>query len=504
MTRRLRWLVALLLAFAGSLPALPAAAAPQYTGPHWVASWGSPMAWGYGEASQVSVRQVVPLSVGGSDLRVRISNVFGNTPMIIGAATVGRQQQGAALVPGSVEPLTFSGASSATVPVGQVITSDPLVYPTTAGEVLEVSLYVPNTELVSVHPCCTSTPFSYFTPNGAGDRVAAVDAAAFPDAQQWSRWVDAVDVYGTAPSAVVAFGDSITDGFHTSLRWSDVLIHRLSVLPPSQRPAVINEAITANTAGNVPHDDALLGGGPPGVDRLARDVLDQPGARTMIVLLGTNDLWFGATAAQVEASLTTIADEARAAGVEPIGVTLLPRWGSLRWTAQDQLELQAVDAWIRTSPTFPVVLDWANVVADHYNGACFLNVMYPPFDSGDHLHPNPAGQTAMADSIPTQILGTRAVPPVPELVQAVPTAGCPVGPTVIYHTTAAVHSSPAPSVAASPSASPSPSPPAASPSDAPRALAANSSGPSPWVVGAVVALIALIVGWLLGRRSGAS
>lgn len=506
MTRRLRWLFAFLLTLGvGFLPALPATAAPESSGAHWLASWASPMAWGFGEAAQVTVRQVVPLSAGGSQMRVRVSNVFGNTPMDVADATVGRQQQGAALIPGSVVPLTFSGARSVVIPVGQVVLSDPLTYPTTAGEVLEVSLYVPNTELVSVHPCCTSVPFSYFTPNGAGDRTSALDAAAFADAQQWSRWVDAVYVYGRAPSTVVAFGDSITDGFHTPLRWSDVLIRRLSVLPGSQRPAVINEAITANTAGDVPNDDAMKGGGPAGVVRLARDVLDQPAARTMIVLLGTNDLWFGATAAEVEASLTTIADSARKAGIEPIGVTLLPRWGSLRWTAKDQLELDTVDAWMRSSPTFPVVLDWAGLVADHYNGACDLNLMYPPFDSGDHLHPDPAGQTAMADSIPTQLLGAPAVAQVPELVNLTPTPNCPVGPTVIYHTTSVTRAqSPAPSPSPSAPASASPSPAASlpSPSDSPQAIAAKPSSSSRWLVfGAFALVVAVGAGWLLGRRS---
>ncbi|MST35304.1 SGNH/GDSL hydrolase family protein, partial [Acidimicrobiaceae bacterium USS-CC1] len=150
-------------------------------------------------------------------------------------------------------------------------------------------------------------------------------------------------------------------------------------------------------------DDSRTGGGEAGMTRLARDALAQPGVDRVFLLLGTNDLWFGATAAQVIAGYRDILAQAGAAGVPVIASTLLPRSSGGRevWTPAMEAARRAVNNWILHSGAFAAVIDLAEVVGDVYDGACRPDVMFPPYDSGDNLHPDTAGQVAMADAIPT-------------------------------------------------------------------------------------------------------
>ncbi|MHB8451033.1 MAG: GDSL-type esterase/lipase family protein [Mycobacteriales bacterium] len=434
MTRRQRWraaLAAVVLAGAGLGIGAPAASAANPT--RWSTAWGSAMAWGYGYSYDVTVRQLADLTLGGQLIRVRLSNAFGSAPLTIGAASIGLQSAGPTEVAGSLRPLSFDGESEVTIPRQGLVTSDPVAFPVQPGDTVEVSIYVPGWALVSVHPCCNAVS-SYYTANGGGNLTGETAARGFTLANPWGRWLDAVQVAGgPAHRVVVAFGDSITDGFHTPLRWTDVLVRRMAYLPPDERLGVVNEAITANTLTAVTPSFALLGGGPPGVLRLTRDALSQPGVHSMVLLLGTNDLWFGATADEVIAGLQSVLAEARAADVIVVGSTLLPREGSERWTPAAEVYREEVNRWIRTSGAFPVVVDLGRVVADRYNGACDPLRMFPPYDSGDHLHPGPAGQTAMANAIPTQLLGGGNAPTVPPLVAVQATPGCDDGPIVVVN-----------------------------------------------------------------------
>jgi len=397
--------------------------------PVWRVAWGSAMAWGYGTAHDVTVRDLATLGVGGEAVRVRISNVFGNEPLVIGAATVGLDAAGTAIVPGTLHQLTFAGHSGASIPVGRYIYTDPASMGVSAMQTLAISLFVSDTELGSVHPCCTKIA-SYFTPNGGGDLTGSVTGAGLSVASPWTRWVDAVDVLqSTGKGSIVVVGDSITEGFNSTLRWTDVLQQRIDKLPTSQQQAVVNEAITANALTSVVPTDDKTGGGPSGLTRLARDALDQSGVSEVIVFLGTNDLWFGATAGQLIAGYEQAIALVHQARLPIVAVTLLPRATNHDelWTPLDQSELEQVDNWITTSGAFDGVLDLAPTVADVFNGACTPNVMFPPYDSGDHLHPNAAGQIAMADAIDQSVLQLPALPQVAAPVRVTPTPNCSGG-----------------------------------------------------------------------------
>jgi len=421
-------MLAAIAASTGSGWARGASGAPEVA-PAWLVSWASPMAWQYGVARDATVRELARLSIGGRSLRVRVSNAFGTAPVTFAAGSVGISAGGAALDPGSARPLRFSGAPGITLAAGQMAYSDPVQLTVVAGQTLDMSLFVAGVAPVSVHPCCQSPVRSYFTPNSGGDRVGEPSGAPFSLADGWVRWVDAVDVSGAqAGGAVVVMGDSIADGFNTPLRWTRVLNDRIQQLPPTDQVGVINEAITANTLTATAVNDSTTGGGPPGIERLGRDVLSQPGLRTVVVAEGTNDLYFGATGAQVISGMQQVIAAVHAAGVRVIGTTILPRSGSEAWIAPKEAYRRQVNAWIRTSGAFDGVIDLAHVTGDVYNGACSPQQMYPPFDSGDHLHPNPAGQTAMADAVQTSAFGIPDAPPAPPLASTRPTPGCPAPP----------------------------------------------------------------------------
>jgi lysophospholipase L1-like esterase len=415
----------------------PASTAPP--APVWQVAWASAMAWA--EPAQLvsnsTVRTLVSVPVDGSALRVRISNRFGNAPLVVGSATAARSAGGAALVAGTTVPIHFGGAVSVTVPAGGSVTSDPVPMAVTAPEILAVSLYVADRDTVTAHyPCCEPATPSFLALDGTGNLVTRTTPLgfAFPGP---SRLVDALDVLRPDPPAgaaargsIVVLGDSITDGFRSTARWTDFLQKRIDALPAAERVAVVNEGNTANALTPVIPSDATTGGGPPGIQRLSDDVLTLPGVSTVVLFLGTNDLFFGATAQSLIAGYQQAAAVAHAHGVRIVGVTLLPRLGSERWTPARQQELATVNQWLLTNHVLDGVIDLATPMADMYNGACRPTALFPPYDSGDHLHPNAAGDVAMADAVPPSVLGLPRLPLVPPLVVARPTPRCAGAPGI--------------------------------------------------------------------------
>jgi len=395
----------------------------------WQIAWGSAMAWGYGVATDVTIRDLVTVTVGGSAIRIRFTNIYGNAPLKVGEATVGLSAGGSKVIEGTMRFLTFNGMPSVNVPQGQSLYSDPLAMPVQGGETLAITFYVDAPDLVSQHTWSPST-VSYFTPNFGGNITNSYESTGFTLNGNEMRWIDAIDVSPTTNNgAIVVIGDSISDGFHSAVSWTQVLQSRIDSLQLSERRPVINEAITANALlPSTPtfRTDEFDGGGEPGLNRFARDALTQSGVSEVVLFLGTNDLWFGASAHSVIQGYKAAIAMAHAAGVRIIGATLIPRKSSVKekWTLKDQVNIERVDHWIRTSNAFDGVIDFASVVSDRFNGQCLSTSMFPPYDSGDHLHPNPAGQTAMGNAIDPSVLRLPPMATVPALVDVTNTSNC--------------------------------------------------------------------------------
>ena len=342
-----------------------------------------------------TVRDIVRTSIGGSDLQVKLSNVFGSQPVTFGDVSVGVVQSGAALVPGSSQELTFSGNTSVTVPAGAEVLSDPLPGNVPAQSNLAVSIFVQGASgTVTGHNLATQTNFV----STDGDHVGDDAATAFTTTT--TRWPYLDGLIVNEPKnvgTVVALGDSITDGFRSTVgadnRWPDFLARRLLTKPASQQYGVLNEGISGNKI-------LTDGAGVSALNRFDRDVLAQPNAKTIIFLEGINDLSGGATADQVIAGDRQLIARAHAANRCIIGATLTPFGTS---SANEQAEVITVNNFIRSSGEFDSVVDFNKAVADPSDP----NRMLPAFDSGDGLHPNDAGYQAMANAINLKALSCK-------------------------------------------------------------------------------------------------
>jgi lysophospholipase L1-like esterase len=368
---------------------------------HWVGTWSaSPQA--APTAAPINgqtVRQILRTSVGGDRVRVRFSNAYGAGPLQIGSAHVAISTGGASIAPASDRVLTFNGSPTISIPAGALAVSDPVRLDVPALGDLAVSLYLPgNVVPATQHSLGTQTNHI----SVPGDFTAAVTLAGATT--QAYYFLSGVDVRASKKTrAIVAMGDSITDGFASSVdanrRWPNRLAERLQAHPGKARLAVLNAGISGN---RVLHDFI----GTNALARLDRDALVQTGAKYLIVLEGINDIGipglFGLAAEQVSAEQIIqghrqIIDRARAMGLKVYGGTLTPFEGFFPgyYTAAGEAKRQAVNHWIRTSKAYDAVIDFDKVVRDPAHPTRFL----PAYDSGDHLHPGDAGYRAMADSI---------------------------------------------------------------------------------------------------------
>ena len=340
-----------------------------------------------------TLRQVIHLSVGGSRIRVRLSNVFGDGPLAIGAARVAHSAGGSAIDSATQRALTFGGADSVTIPAGQAATSDPLDYQVAPLSNLALTLRIGAAPAaLSGHPGSRTT--SYLE---AGDRVAA---AAMTDAATTEHWyvIGGLDVVAEG-AAVVTLGNSITDGRGSGTdrddRWPDNLARRLQADPRTQQVSVLNAGIGGNKI--------LAGGlGPTALERLDRDVLEASGVRWVVLLEGVNDIG-GASepgaatdmARELIPAYRRIMQQVRGRGLRIYGATITPFGGSFYDSDEREQARQIVNRWIRTSGSFDAVIDFDAVARDPANP----RRLRPALDSGDHLHLNEAGYRTMADAI---------------------------------------------------------------------------------------------------------
>ena len=338
-----------------------------------------------------TLRQVVQVSIGGKRLRVRFSNAFGATPATLSAAQIALSAGGSSIQTNNDKALTFQDRSSVTIPAGEAVVSDPLDFDLAPLSDVAVTIDFGDTAAaVTGHPGSRTT--SYLQ---AGDWVSAPDLPTAAKAEHWYI-LTGIDVEANPSSAaIVALGDSITDGRGSGTdkndRWPDNLARRLQTNPGTTGVAVLNAGIGGNCV--------LQGGlGPTALARFDRDVLSQSRVRWLIVLEGVNDIGGShdaAVATNLIAAYKTFIEQAHAHHIRVYGATILPFGGSF----YDRLEHEAVRAtvndWIRTSGRFDAVIDFDAALRDPQNPTHLL----PAADSGDHLHPNETGYKLMADAI---------------------------------------------------------------------------------------------------------
>jgi lysophospholipase L1-like esterase len=409
-------LLALLAAFAPSpatIAATPSAVvavnAAEQPGP-WVGTWEAAQVrharFGPSETgfTDQTVRDVVHLSVGGVDVRIRVSDVFGMGPLHINDVRVALSAGGARTVPGTSRRVTFDGKDQVTIPAGHREFSDPVRMRVGNGQNLAISIFFRHaTGPATWHPVAITRSY-YSTP---GDHSAAVSGADFPHSVGAWYFLDGVDVVNPSVyGAVVTLGPSTTDGVGSTVganeRYPDDLARHLLGLPAGLRLSVLNAGLSGN--------QLLTNGGTAGqsaLERFDRDVLEQTGVRVVIIWEGTNDIGDHAymTARRLIAGYRRLIAEAHAHGVAVVGATLQPDEGARYYRPHGNEVREQVNRWIRTSGAFDAVADFDAVLRDPADPL----ELRPAYDSGDHLHPSDAGYLAIADSINPWLLADLAL-----------------------------------------------------------------------------------------------
>ena len=408
----------ILAVLAGAAILLTGATVADATPPaRWVGTWASvptqTPAASTPALDDETIRQVVHTSVGGNALRLRLTNEFGTTALRVGAVHVARRagSTGTAIDPRTDRAVTFGGDASPTIPEGAPLVSDPVRLPVPARSDLVVSIHLPGpTPVTSLHN------FAYQENVVAAGDVTDDRVVTGRTVTAW-YFLSGVSVHTTArhASAVVALGDSITNGFETDVnanhRWPDLLANRL------RDKGVLNLGVAGNRLLHDPNP-------PPGSDaetfaaffgesalrRFDRDVLAQPGVSHVIVLLGVNDLGHPGTTAPVSETVTAeeiinahrqLITRAHAAGLKIVGGTILPFKNDTFgfYTPENESKRQTVNHWIRTSGEYDAVVDLDAALRDPADP----QALRAAYDSGDHLHPNDAGMAAIAAAIPTHL-----------------------------------------------------------------------------------------------------
>ena len=388
---------------------LPAAvfAAPKPAPDHWVGTWATaaidrsntpPPATPLLGSTDITLRQIVHVSLGGPLVRIELSNEFGTEPLAIGAVHLALTASKSDISLLSANALTFSGQPSITIPTGATVVSDPVALALPADTDLTISLFLPTQTIshMTIHDSAEQT--NYMAPGNV------VSAKSLPSgAQTFGRWyfLKSVDVQVPAEDAsVVALGDSITDGVasshDTNQRWPDLLARRLHHNKATAGLGVLNLGISGN---RVLHD----GVGPNALARFDTDVLAQAGVRYLIVLESINDIGRATdprhpsdivSAGDLIAGLIQLAERAHEHNIKIFGATLTPYGGSGSMSPAGEQVREAINSFIRTAKVFDGVIDFDRATQDKANPTVYL----PAYDH-DHLHPNDAGMKAMADSI---------------------------------------------------------------------------------------------------------
>ncbi|TPG53862.1 SGNH/GDSL hydrolase family protein [Sphingomonas glacialis] len=389
-----------------TLPALASASPAAQCAGRWTASWASSQKDAdhadtniAAKLRDATLRQTVRLSRGGDSVRIRLSNLVGTAPLTIDSVHVALAEASGSpsIRAGSDQVVTFGGRRQVSIPAGAEYRSDPITLAAPDRATLSISLHLPEApSAVTSHPGSRTGSF-IVSGNHAGDTTVSGERV-----EHW-YFASGVDVAGCG-SAIVALGDSITDGRGATTdrddRWTNVLAARL---PAGSGLSLVNHGI----GGNRVLRDGL---GPNALARLDRDVLAQPGVRYLIVLEGVNDLGVltrdhpvttaehEALVADLEQGYRQIVNRAHDHGVKVIGATILPYGGSAYYHpgAAGEADRVAVNDWIRRSGVFDTVVDFDAVMRD----PAHPERLAPAFDSGDGLHPSPAGYARMGQAVP--------------------------------------------------------------------------------------------------------
>jgi lysophospholipase L1-like esterase len=369
-------------------------------------------------ATDQSFRLILRPDIWGSQARIRLSNAFGRKPVTFDDAEIGLQTSGSALVPRSNRGVTFAGKGSVTVEPGKSVVSDAVALPWVkdrndpmlANRKLAVSFHiVGDSGPITWHAKALTT--SYLSGPGSGSHAREEGEASFPFSTTSWYFLDEVEMRAPGTEAIVAFGDSITDGTASTLngddRWPDVFSRRVHAAF-GNRFSVVNEGIGGNMViGPANYAANPFAGGPAATERLERDLVSLPGVAKVIWLEGINDFGnAGAEPEKVEDGVREVVKQLkeRMPGVKIYMATLTSSLNSTNagyGAPAVEEKRRAYNQFIRSAGIFDGVVDFDGVTLDQKTGE--LKAEFQPNSTaggpGDKLHPNRAGYAAMGNAI---------------------------------------------------------------------------------------------------------
>jgi lysophospholipase L1-like esterase len=355
-----------------------------------------------------SIRMLLRPALWSPRFRVRLSHRFGDRTLRLRGASLGIHLGGGALVPGTRVTLP-----DAMLAPGEVAWTPAVSLPSPEGS--RATWPVPSVAYgawvegasgpITWHAKAMAT--SYLSAPGDRGAVGSDSALGFPHTTTSMLFVDALDAWlprGTG--ALVAFGDSLTDGTATTLngadRWTDVLQRELRAAGRHDL-AVVNAGIGGNQVVGPAPGASPWRGGPAAVDRLEHDVLSLSGVRTVVWLQGINDFGDhgGAEADAVLQAMTGAVARLRARGLGVLGATLPSALGSARvghGGARQDARRRAFNEMLRRASPFDALIDLDAALTDAATGR-----LHAAFDRdstfgepGDGVHPDRAGHAAIA------------------------------------------------------------------------------------------------------------
>jgi len=371
---------------------------------NWKATWyGAPQSYSADALASYpaksfnnqTYRQLMYISQGGTAIRVRVSNAFGTTPLVITSMHIAKSAGGSSIAASTDTALTFNGQGSVTVPVGQEVYSDSVAFASAPLSTLAISTYVAAASAIE-----TSHNLGLQTNYVASGNAVSSSSITATETDAFFAWITEIDIQNESLSKViVTFGDSITDGYNSTpnqnSRYPNALSRALAT--SGMAASVVNAGISGNRWIN----DGI---GPNGVGRFTRDVLNVSGVTHVIALLGINDIGLpglfslpsqAVTSAQLITSITNAAAAAHAKGIKFYSGTLTPFVGTASpgyYSAAGEIVRQDVNNFIRTTNLIDGFIDFDAVVRDPANPTSLLAT----YNSGDNLHPSDAGYEAMA------------------------------------------------------------------------------------------------------------